>query len=137
MPLLIALSDAFAPLLKRHLPDVEIHLANECVAPIMYMTEWIMTLFLASFQFAVAVRVFDSFLAEGWPYILRVAIALLKIERATLVGMEFDTLFPFIKQELPRRVSAAALLAEVPTVKLSRAEKQRIAAAVVSAGASG
>ena len=65
MPLLVALSDVFGPILKRHLPEVAPHLENECVAPIMYLTEWIMTLFLASFQFAVAVRVFDSFLVEG------------------------------------------------------------------------
>ena len=75
--------------------------------------------------------------SEGWPCILRVAVALLKIERKALVEMEFETLFPFIKQKLPRRVSVAALFAELPTVKLSRAEKKKIAAAVVSAKASG
>ena len=99
-----------------------------------YFTNFNLRLFYVYYYYYVSlqVRIFDMFLHEGWIVTLRVGIALLKIERQGLLKMEFEELFPYIKQILPHQINADALWNSIPTIKFSRAEKKKVGLVVTS-----
>lgn len=66
-------------LMNVKLPRLATHLFSVGVHPTMYATQWLLTIFTYNFPFAIVVRVWDSFLYEGWKVVFRVALAVLKI----------------------------------------------------------
>lgn len=55
----------------------------------MYATQWFLTIYLYNLPFAVALRIWDVFLFEGFHFAYAVALALFKIfEGTTFVMMD-------------------------------------------------
>ena len=65
-------------LLKHKLPRLYAHFDALGLHPTMYSAQWFMTIFTYNFPFSVVVRIWDSFLLEGWKVVFRVALGLLK-----------------------------------------------------------
>lgn len=70
-------SIVFEKLLAGHTPRLAQHLANQDVVPLMYMTNWFMTIFTMALPWASVLRVWDMFYFEGGKVFFRVGLAIL------------------------------------------------------------
>lgn len=90
----------FEKLVEYHVPDVAVHLKNEDIRTDMYASQWFLTFFAYKCSIDLVCRVFDIVFAEGVETLLRIGIALLKINRAQILELEFDDLIVFLKNGL-------------------------------------
>ena len=70
--------DILFGLLKKVAPRVYRHLKNQCIEPILYMTEWFLCIFSRTLPWPSVLRIWDMFLCEGVKVLFRVALVLLK-----------------------------------------------------------
>ncbi|KAG0258345.1 hypothetical protein BG011_003337 [Mortierella polycephala] len=75
----------FERLLKAQDPRLATHLERNDVLPIMYMTQWFLTLFTMSLPWASVLRVWDVFYFDGVKTLFRVGLAVLQICRTHLL----------------------------------------------------
>lgn len=73
-------------LLGAKLPKLAARLEAAYVQPPMYAAQWVMTALTYTLPFGSLVRVWDSFLCEGWKVLFRVYIVLLKLVEEALPG---------------------------------------------------
>ncbi|CAG8495586.1 15241_t:CDS:10 [Acaulospora morrowiae] len=71
----------FEQLLFEHDPKLAQHLADSDVVPLMYMTQWFMTIFTMTLPWASVLRVWDVFYFEGVKFFHRVGLAILDCAR--------------------------------------------------------
>ncbi|XRB21580.1 TBC1 domain family protein [Pseudoscourfieldia marina] len=71
--------ELFERALNEQLPALASHLSELGCAPDLYLIEWLFTLFAKSHNLEVAGRVWDCFLLEGESFLLRTAIATLRL----------------------------------------------------------
>eukprot|EP00939_MAST-03C_sp_MAST-3C-sp1_P004046 g4046.t1 len=116
-----------------HLPDLADHFREIHLEPQTYATQWFMTVFLYSFPFAIAVRVWDIFLAEGWSFIVRVALAILKIGKRHMMKQDLEACMRTLKT-LPLQIEAERLIGVALGIRV-RADE--IAAGAAGAGRGG
>ena len=65
-------------LINHYLPKLSKQLSKELIHCTMYATQWILTIYIYSFPFEIVVRIWDSFLCEGWKMVYRIAICILQ-----------------------------------------------------------
>ena len=73
-------------LLKDQDPVLADHLQKNDVIPLMYMTQWFMTLFTMSLPWASVLRVWDVFYFDGCKALFRVGLAILQLCREHLLN---------------------------------------------------
>ncbi|CAO3563700.1 unnamed protein product [Mortierella alpina] len=78
-------AQVFERLLKAEDPRLASHLERNDVLPIMYMTQWFLTLFTMSLPWASVLRVWDVFYFDGVKTLFRVGLAVLQICRSHLL----------------------------------------------------
>ncbi|KAF9193445.1 hypothetical protein BGZ51_003249 [Haplosporangium sp. Z 767] len=78
-------AQVFERLLKAQDPRLATHLERNDVLPIMYMTQWFLTLFTMSLPWASVLRVWDVFYFDGVKTLFRVGLAVLQICRTHLL----------------------------------------------------
>ncbi|KAF9935574.1 hypothetical protein BGZ67_003340 [Mortierella alpina] len=78
-------AQVFERLLKAEDPRLAAHLERNDVLPIMYMTQWFLTLFTMSLPWASVLRVWDVFYFDGVKTLFRVGLAVLQICRSHLL----------------------------------------------------
>nr|CAG8437982.1 12142_t:CDS:10 [Entrophospora candida] len=71
----------FEKLLAEHDPKLSKHLADNDIIPLIYMTQWFMTLFTMALPWASVLRVWDIFYFEGTNLFFRVGLAMLDCVR--------------------------------------------------------
>lgn len=111
-----------------HLPRLAKHFKREHIHVTMYATQWLLTQYTSSFNFDLVVRVWDSFLGEGWKIIYRVMLALLSQSQAKLLKMGFEEILAYFR-ELPSRINGNAILmiaSKIPlkTKQIKKFEKE-------------
>jgi len=84
-------------LLEIYAPKLLEHLQQQQLSTSVYATQWFLTIFLYNLDFAVALRIWDVFLYEGFPFVYAVAVALLKIHEEKLMTAEFEDLFALLQ----------------------------------------
>ncbi|GJJ70710.1 TBC1 domain family member 10 [Entomortierella parvispora] len=79
-------AQVFERLLKDQDPVLADHLQKNDVIPLMYMTQWFMTLFTMSLPWASVLRVWDIFYFDGCKALFRVGLAILQLCRDHLLN---------------------------------------------------
>jgi len=65
-----------------------------------------MTVYASTFSFDLVVRVWDSFLTEGWKVVYRVMLALLKQNQEVLLSKGIEGIIPYLLRDFPSTVNA-------------------------------
>ena len=99
-------------LLRDRQKETAEHLFDELgVIPSSFAPQWIMTIFTSSFPLESAMRVWDVFLNEGWPYIFQVMMAMMQLASPQLLSMSnFEDALKLLCDDFPRSVPMHTLL---------------------------
>ncbi|KAI8047927.1 rab-GTPase-TBC domain-containing protein [Thamnidium elegans] len=121
----------FDELVKEHLPHVSRHLNEQGINSTMYASQWFMTLFAYKFPLNLVFRIYDVIFTEGIGSIFKFAIALLKKNQTTILGLDFEHLLDFLKNGLfeeykddDRRFVSDACELEFSAKRLLQLEKE-------------
>ena len=99
-------------LLRERQQETAEHLFDQLgVLPSSFAPQWIMTIFTSSFPLESAMRVWDVFLNEGWPYIFQVMMAMMKLASPQLLAMSnFEDALKLLCDDFPRSKNFNILL---------------------------
>ncbi|CAG8519736.1 12364_t:CDS:10 [Funneliformis caledonium] len=78
-------SMVFEQLLADHDPKLAQHLAENDILPLMYITQWFMTIFTMTLPWASVLRVWDIFYFEGVKLFFRIGLAIMDCSRDRLL----------------------------------------------------
>ncbi|TID24250.1 gtpase activating protein [Venturia nashicola] len=91
----------FERLLEDFEPALYCHLHRRGVGPILYATQWFLTLFAYRFPLPLAIRIYDLILSEGLGAILKFALVLMQQNSAALLQMQdMSQLTTFLKERV-------------------------------------
>ena len=96
----------FERLINIYLPDLDIVLKRNNVSASYYITPWFITLFTHSFctnHTRLLLRIFDTFVFDGWICIIRIGLLLLKHYQNYLIEMKFEEILQFLINELKEK----------------------------------
>ncbi|ORX45991.1 RabGAP/TBC [Piromyces finnis] len=101
MPGLMLLIYQFNAIFQTYIPALYFHFYRYNLSPMMYASQWFLTLFSYSFNVDLVFRIVDMILVEGpISVLLRFALVILKRHEDDLLGIEkFDSLMDFLKSE--------------------------------------
>ncbi|KAF9572803.1 hypothetical protein EC968_009442 [Mortierella alpina] len=123
-------AQVFERLLKDQDPALAEHLERNDVIPLMYMTQWFMTLFTMSLPWASVLRVWDVFYYDGVKALFRVGLAILQLCREHLLNKcpSSSELLAFILHIPLDILGPKALLDTALNIKLRKQSVQRLIA---------
>ncbi|KAF9131513.1 hypothetical protein BGW39_001689 [Mortierella sp. 14UC] len=123
-------AQVFERLLKDQDPALAEHLEKNDVIPLMYMTQWFMTLFTMSLPWASVLRVWDVFYYDGVKALFRVGLAILQLCRDHLLNKcpTSSELLGFILHIPLENLGPKALLETALQIKLTRHSVQKLIA---------
>ena len=117
-------------LLEKFLPDLNAHFQKEGVDSSISASQWFLTLFIYQFPNHpyLLLRILDTFMSEGWKIMYRVSLCLLKLERATLLKMSMEQIYPHLKN-LQHNSQPNVFMGEMLALSLKREHIDRLAEA--------
>ena len=84
---------------KKLIPKVYNTFRNNDVIPFSYASEWFLCLFSRSLRFNSLVRIYDTFILEGYKVIYRFSLAFLKSKEESIIACkDMDSLFKVMKK---------------------------------------
>eukprot|EP00126_Sphaerothecum_destruens_P007804 Sdes_comp19997_c0_seq1m12631 len=92
----------FEKLLEKKLPQLGIHLKRNQVAPLMYVTQWLMRLFTSLPRWDTVLYLWDILLTEGVESIFLISISIMAIAEKDLLELEGLGLIVSYLQNLPK-----------------------------------
>lgn len=91
----------FERLLEDNEPALYCHLHRKGVSPLLYATQWFLTLFAYRFPLQLVLRIYDLILSEGLSAILKFGIVLMQKNAQTLLAMkDMSHLTTHLKEKL-------------------------------------
>jgi len=101
MPGLMLLIYQFNAIFQTYIPALYFHFYRYNLSPMMYASQWFLTLFSYSFNVDLVFRILDMILVEGpISVLLRFALVILKRYEDELLSIEkFDSLMNFLKSD--------------------------------------
>ena len=99
-PLLNLYHHVFYEVFKRDLPNLHEYLLNQQIPDQLWITKWLLTMFLYSLPQCVVVRIWDYLFSENLFALIKISIGLLKIIEKDLMNLDtlgFDILLRHIK----------------------------------------
>jgi len=101
MPGLMLLIYQFNAIFQTYIPALYFHFYRYNLSPMMYASQWFLTLFSYSFNVDLVFRIVDLILVEGpISVLLRFSLVILKRYEDDLLGIEkFDSLMDFLKSD--------------------------------------
>ncbi|KAH7059816.1 rab-GTPase-TBC domain-containing protein [Linnemannia elongata] len=123
-------AQVFERLLRDQDPALAEHLEKNDVIPLMYMTQWFMTLFTMSLPWASVLRVWDVFYYDGVKALFRVGLAILQLCRDHLLNKcpTSSELLGFILHIPLENLGPKALLETALQIKLTKHSVQKLIA---------
>ena len=86
---------------KKLIPKVYNSLKKYNVMPFSYASEWFLCLFSRNLQFSTLVRIYDTFILEGFKIIYRFSLAFLKLKEQKISSCSgIDSAFKIIKKSI-------------------------------------
>lgn len=122
-------------LLKDTLPVVAKHLEKEGIQSSMYASQWFMTIFAYRFPLEIVFSIMDLIFSEGitqtYPGIdamFRIALALMKKNRETILTLEFENLLEFLKQGLfdVYETTSANLIIDASAIRIYKSRLDKL-----------
>eukprot|EP00002_Diphylleia_rotans_P002933 TRINITY_DN11928_c0_g1_i1.p1 TRINITY_DN11928_c0_g1~~TRINITY_DN11928_c0_g1_i1.p1 ORF type:complete len:372 (+),score=88.69 TRINITY_DN11928_c0_g1_i1:51-1166(+) len=77
-------------LLESHIPQVFQHLSSHNIEASHFLSEWFLGSFIVGFQFELALRVWDSYLASGRIVFFKVALGILSVMQGKLLKLDSE-----------------------------------------------
>lgn len=114
----------FSLLASAKFPKLWDHFEQQGVHHSMFATSWIMTVFVSSFHFDFAVRVWDVLWVEGWKIVYKVCLGLLKYSQAELLSCSMEEAMIYFRK-LPDTMNPDEVWKSIWSVKLSQREITR------------
>ena len=96
----------FERLINIFLPEIDIILRKHNVTPSFYITPWFITLFTHNYSSnhnKVLIRIFDTFVLDGWISIIRIGLLLLKYYQNYIFDLKFEEILQFLINEMNKR----------------------------------
>ena len=96
----------FERLINIFLPEIDIILRKHNVSPSFYITPWFITLFTHNYSSnhnKVLIRIFDTFVLDGWISIIRIGLLLLKYYQNYIFDLKFEEILQFLINEMNRK----------------------------------
>lgn len=89
-------------LVQTNLPEISAHLSLHNVSPVLFASQWFLTLFSYNFPLCFVFRVWDVALVEGWSEtVLRIALALLHHDQKEILSCDnFEDLVRCLTRKL-------------------------------------
>ena len=84
-------------LIEKSLPDIFSHFKRIALTPLLYASSWFPSLFTYSFPVELCRRLWDALLVEGFPFLLKTALAFLKLNGDKLLGLRFEKCIDLLK----------------------------------------
>ena len=97
-------------LLAQFLPNLARQMEEEMIHVSMFVTPWLLTVYTSTFPFDLVVRVWDSFLVEGWKVVYRVMLSLLEHASKDLVELQFEQILNYFR-DFPSTVDGQTIMA--------------------------
>ncbi|KAL0205216.1 hypothetical protein P9112_000523 [Eukaryota sp. TZLM1-RC] len=115
-------------LIKSKLPRLYDHFQAESVPVDVFSTSWFLTLFFYSFPFKLCLRIFDSFIYQGWKIIFKVGLGLLRLYENELLELDFTGIVKGIQHDLPNKVEPDLLMSTIVKIKIKSADLTKLQA---------
>ena len=96
----------FERLINIYLPELDIILRKHNVSPSFYITPWFITLFTHNYSSnhnKVLIRIFDTFVLDGWTCIIRIGLLLLKYYQNYIFDLKFEEILQFLINEINKK----------------------------------
>ena len=96
----------FERLINIYLPELDIVLRKHNVSPSFYITPWFITLFTHNYSNnhnKVLLRIFDTFILDGFICIIRIGLLLLKYYQSYIFDMKFEEILQFLINEMNKK----------------------------------
>ena len=96
----------FERLINIYLPELDIVLRKHNVSPSFYITPWFITLFTHNYSSnhnKVLIRIFDTFVLDGWTCIIRIGLLLLKYYQNYIFDLKFEEILQFLINEMNKK----------------------------------
>ncbi|XP_065662231.1 USP6 N-terminal-like protein isoform X2 [Hydra vulgaris] len=100
-PKLIRFQNHHDKVVKKLLPKLGKHLEEENVNTNLYTLKWFMQCFLDRLPFSLVLRVYDIYMIDGDRILTAMAYHILKIFRKRIMKMDFESIAPFLQEEIP------------------------------------
>jgi hypothetical protein len=113
---------AFDMQLEQHLKLVYVRLKSFDILTEVFMMEWLLTVFTKALPLDIACRIWDLWLVDGEVWLVRVAIALLKLQSSWIVDADFDACMHCLTHMGEYLHDVETLLQAVHTVKIDAKE---------------
>lgn len=84
-------------LIQTHLPALFSYFKARSITPVYYASEWFSTLYIYNFDLELTYRIWDVLLIEDWRYLIKLALAILKLCHWILMPLEFEFSLKFLK----------------------------------------
>lgn len=113
-------------LLKKTVPKVWKVFEKESVIYSSFATSWMLTLFSHTLNFRLVCRIWDMFFCEGWKPMLRVVLALLKMEQDRLVEAKDYTGVMVVLHHIADGKNPATILQVAMDIKFTTATMEEL-----------
>jgi len=111
-------------LLEQFLPELYQHFEKENIHVTMFVTQWLVTLYVREFPFDLVARVWDSFLVEGWKVIYRVLLSLMECASKDILGFQFEQILHYLR-DFPSTVNGQDIMTASLKINLKRKHIQK------------
>jgi hypothetical protein len=110
MPLLKQLLYQLERLIQIYVPDVYASLQAKEIPCEVFSIQWYLTLFSCDFEPITLAKVWDIFLLEGWKFMFKLSISILKNMSCTIEGLKHDELVSYLKSALEKNQPLKVIL---------------------------
>ena len=96
----------FERLINIYLPELDVVLKKNNVSPSFYITPWFITIFTHNYNsnhMKVILRIFDTFVLDGWICVVRIGLLLLKYYQNYIFDMKFEEILQFLINEMNQK----------------------------------
>ena len=114
-------------LMRKFLPKLYRHLANEHIDVSMFATQWFVTVYASTFRFDLVACVWDSFLVEGWKVVYRAMLALLQHAQKDLLELDMEGILTFMRDDLPANIDGPSIIRASLNIPLRQKHIQKYA----------
>eukprot|EP00027_Filamoeba_sp_ATCC50430_P000613 CAMPEP_0168544822 /NCGR_PEP_ID=MMETSP0413-20121227/2626_1 /TAXON_ID=136452 /ORGANISM="Filamoeba nolandi, Strain NC-AS-23-1" /LENGTH=678 /DNA_ID=CAMNT_0008574871 /DNA_START=489 /DNA_END=2525 /DNA_ORIENTATION=- len=110
---------------EEYVPRLFNHIKKEGISTSLYLTQWFLTIFLYNLPFSVALRIWDTFLFEGFHFSYAVVIAIFKLFENELLSLSFEPLWSFLQFNGNTRENAPVIDVE-QLMRIANGVKEKI-----------